>query len=191
MTKRRKIISLWPHRFVADRRGVAAIEFAVLLPLMLIMYFGSIQITDAISADRQVTLVASTVAEIASQYTQVSGTDVSNILSAASAVLSPFAVKNATVTLTSVTIDNNGNATVAWRSCINGTARSGTVTNLIPAGLLVPNTSVIWGEASYNYKPVIGWVITGTLQMYDQIFLRPRQSTSVTLNGTTSCSTSS
>jgi Flp pilus assembly protein TadG len=158
---------------------------------MLVMYFGSIQITDAISADRQVTQVASTVAEIASQCTQVSPSDVSNILSAASAVLSPFSLTNATVTLTSVTIDNSGNATVAWSSCVNGTARTGSVTNLIPAGLLVPNTSVIWGEATYNYKPAIGWVITGTLQMYDQIFLRPRQSTSVTLNGTTSCSTSS
>jgi Flp pilus assembly protein TadG len=187
----RHIAWLWPRRFFADQRGTSAIEFAVLLPLMLVMYFGSIQITDAISADRQVTQVASTVAEITSQYTQVAPTDVSNILSAASAVLSPFSLANATVTLTSVTIDNSGNATVAWSSCVNGTARSGNVTNLIPAGLLVPNTSVIWGEATYNYKPAIGWVITGTLQMYDQIFLRPRQSTSVTLNGTTSCSTSS
>jgi Flp pilus assembly protein TadG len=187
----RHIACLWPRRFFADQRGTSAIEFAVLLPLMLVMYFGSIQITDAISADRQVTQVASTVAEITSQYTQVAPTDVSNILSAASAVLSPFSLANATVTLTSVTIDNSGNATVAWSSCVNGTARSGNVTNLIPAGLLVPNTSVIWGEATYNYKPAIGWVITGTLQMYDQIFLRPRQSTSVTLNGTTTCSTSS
>ena len=64
MTKHRKIILGWPRRFAADRRGIAAIEFAVLLPLMLVMYFGSIQITDAISADRQVTLVASTVAEL-------------------------------------------------------------------------------------------------------------------------------
>jgi Flp pilus assembly protein TadG len=191
MMRPRHIAWLWPRRFFADRRGTSAIEFAVLLPLMLVMYFGSIQITDAISADRQVTQVASTVAEITSQYTQVAPTDVSNILSAASAVLSPFSLANATVTLTSVTIDNSGNATVAWSSCVNGTARSGNVTNLIPAGLLVPNTSVIWGEATYNYKPAIGWVITGTLQMYDQIFLRPRQSTSVTLNGTTTCSTSS
>jgi Flp pilus assembly protein TadG len=170
----------WSRRLIADRRGSSVVEFAILLPLMLVMYFGSIQITDAISADRQVTMVASTVAEITSQYTQVSATDVSNILSAASAVLAPFPVANASVTLSSVTIDNNGNATVAWSSSLNGTQRSGTVTNLIPAGLLVPNTSVIWGEASYNYRPAIGWVITGTLQMYDQIFLRPRQSTSVT-----------
>ena len=44
---------------------------------------------------------------------------------------------------------------------------------------MVPNTSVIWGEANYSYKPAIGWVITGTIAMYDQIFLRPRQSNNV------------
>jgi Flp pilus assembly protein TadG len=149
------------------------------LPLMLIMYFGSIQITDAISADRQVTLVASTVAEITSQYTTVSSTDVSNILAAASSVLTPFPVANAQVTLSSVLIDANGKATVDWSATLNGTQRSGTVTGSIPAALLIPNTSVIWGEATYNYKPAIGWVVTGTIPMYDQIFLRPRQSSNV------------
>jgi Flp pilus assembly protein TadG len=167
------------RRFAADRRGASAIEFALLLPLLMIMYFGSIQITDAISADRQVTLVASTVAEITSQYATVSSTDVSNILAAASAVLTPFPVANARVTLSSVLIDANGNATVDWSATLNGTQRSGTVTSSIPAALLVPNTSVIWGEATYNYRPAIGWVITGTIAMYDQIFLRPRQSNNV------------
>ena len=166
-------LSLRSLRFAADRRGSSAVEFALLLPLMLIMYFGSIQITDAISADRQVTMVASTVAEITSQYTTVSSNDVSNILAAASAVLTPFPVANAKVTLSSVLIDANGNATVDWSATLNGAQRSGTVTSSIPATLLVPNTSVIWGEATYNYKPAIGWVITGT------IFLRPRQSSNV------------
>jgi Flp pilus assembly protein TadG len=170
-------------RFAADRRGTSAIEFAVLLPLLLTMYFGSIVVTDAISADRQVTLVASTVAEITSQYTTVSSTDVNNILGAAATVLAPFPIANAQVTLSSVLIDGNGNATVAWSATINGTQRTGTVTNLIPAGLLVPNTSVIWGEATYNYVPVVGTIFTGVsgnIPLYDQIFLRPRQSNSVT-----------
>jgi Flp pilus assembly protein TadG len=189
MMKRTHLAVMRWRRFAADRSGTSAVEFAVLLPLMLVMYFGSIQITDAISADRQVTLVASTVAEITSQCINVTSTDISTILGAASAVLAPFPVNNATVTLSSVTIDNSGNATVAWsQSSPAGSQRSGTVTNLVPQGLLVANTSLIWGEATYNYKPTIGWVITGTLQMYDQIFLRPRQSTSVTLNTTQSCS---
>jgi Flp pilus assembly protein TadG len=172
----------WSRRFVADRSGSSVVEFALLLPLMMTMYFGSIQVTDAISADRQVTLVASTVAEITSQYSQVATSDVTNILNASASVMAPFSVTsaNATVTLTTVTIDSTGKATVAWSQSLYGTARSGIVTNLIPAGLLVPNTSVIWGEATYSYRPTIGWGLVGTVPMSDQIFLRPRQSTTVT-----------
>jgi Flp pilus assembly protein TadG len=117
-------LSFWRLRLAADQRGASVIEFALLLPLMLTMYFGSIVITDAISADRQVTLVASTVAEIASQYTTVSSSDVANILSAASVVLAPFPVANAQVTLSSVSIDQNGDATVAWSQALTGSGRA-------------------------------------------------------------------
>ncbi len=113
------------RRFAEDRSGSSVVEFALLLPLMMTMYFGSIQVTDAISADRQVTLVASTVAEITSQYSQVATSDVTNILTAAASVMAPFSFTsaNATVTLSSITVDNNGNATIAWSRCLNGTAR--------------------------------------------------------------------
>jgi Flp pilus assembly protein TadG len=162
--------------FRADQRGISSVEFALLLPLMLTMYFGSVEVTDAISADRQITLVASTVAEITSQSTlPLASTDVSNILAAASAVLAPFPVSAAKVTLSSVVIDANGNATVDWSATLNGTPRSGTVTNAIPAALRIANTSVIWGEATFAYKPVIGYVLTGTLNLSSQIFMRPRQ----------------
>jgi hypothetical protein len=78
-----------------------------------------------------------------------------------------------------VLIDANANASIDWSATLNGTQRSRTVTALIPSALLNPNTAVIWGEATYNYKPAIGWVITGPLPMYAQIFLRPRQSNNV------------
>jgi Flp pilus assembly protein TadG len=193
MMMRPRLSPLRSRSFVGDRSGSSVVEFALLLPLMLTMYFGSIQVTDAISADRQVTLVASTAAEIASQYSSVTTANVTNILTAAASVMSPFSFTsaNATVTLTSVTVDANGNATIAWSRCLNGTARSGTVTNQIPAGLLVANTSVIWAEATYTYRPTIGWGLVGTVPMSDQIFLRPRQSANVALTGTSGCSTSS
>jgi Flp pilus assembly protein TadG len=196
------LASLWcrGRRFASNRRGSSAVEFALLLPLMLTMYFGNIVITDAISADRQVTLVASTVAQMTSQYTQVATADIQNILGnsslsppggAASAALAPFPVSNATVTLSSVVIDASGNANVDWSATLNGTTRSGNVSSLIPSALKIACTSVIWGEATYNFTPMVGsaiWTsISGNRPMYDQIFLRPRQSTCVQYNG--SCPT--
>ena len=69
----------------------------------------------------------------------------------------------------------------------NGTARTGVVTTSIPAALMVANTSLIWGEASYLYRPTIGWTITGTLTLSDRFFLRPRLSNSVTLDSGSQC----
>jgi Flp pilus assembly protein TadG len=168
----------------ADRDGISVVEFSLLMPLMLTMFFGSLEVTDAISADRQVTLTASTVADIASMYSSVTSTDVTNIMAAASAVLSPFPIAKAKVTLSSVMIDANGNATVDWSATVNGTQRSGNVTSAIPSGLRIANTSVLWGETSYAYKPVIGYVVTGTLNMSSQIFMRPRLSNCVHYTGT-------
>ena len=54
----------------------------------------------------------------------------------------------------------------------------------IPAALVVPNTSLVWGEVSYDYKPVVGYVVTGTLNLKDQIFMRPRLSDTVTRTAT-------
>jgi Flp pilus assembly protein TadG len=182
-----KLVSMLRRRgcaFWGNRKGVSAVEFALLLPLMLAMYFGSIQITDGISADRQVALVADTVADITAQYQSVTTNDVNNILAAASAVLAPFSAANAQVTLSSVLIDANGNANVDWSVSLHGTQRTGTVTSAIPAALRVANTSVIWGEASYAYRPVVGWVLTGTLNLYNQMFMRPRLSNCVHYTGT-------
>ena len=185
MTVRRLVSALRRrHRaFAAHQQGTSVVEFALLLPLMLTMYFGSIEVTDAISADRQITLVAGTVADIAAQYQTVTVTDVNNILAAASAVLAPFSVANVKVTLSSVQIDANGNATVDWSATLHGSQRTGTVTNAIPTALRVANTSVVWGEATYAYKPVIGWVVTGTLNLANQIFMRPRLSQCVKYTG--------
>jgi hypothetical protein len=49
----------------------------------------------------------------------------------------------------------------------------------LPAALNVPNSSLIWSEVQYTYKPVVGYVVTGTMTLKDQIYMRPRLSESV------------
>jgi Flp pilus assembly protein TadG len=167
------------RRFGLDDRGVSAVEFALLLPLMLTLYLGGVEVSQAVSADRKTALVAHTVGDLVAQSSSVSNADMTNILAATTAVAYPFPASNLKVTVTSVTIDGTGKATVAWSDTQGGTKRSGDVSSLIPATLKVANTSLIWAEASYSYKPTIGYVITGTLNMKDAIFLRPRLSASV------------
>jgi len=174
-------------RFAADQSGVSALEFALLMPLMITLYLGGVEISQAVSADRKSTLVSHTIGDLVAQSSDVTDADKTNILNAASSVVYPFAAANLQVTVSSVCIDANGRATVAWSETLGGTTRSGTVTSLIPSALLVANTSLIWGEASYAYRPTIGWTITGTLTLNDKIFLRPRLSSSVTRNSASAC----
>jgi Flp pilus assembly protein TadG len=162
-----------------DERGVSAVEFAMLLPLMVTLYLGTVEVSQGIAADRKVTLTARTVADLVSQVTSVSNNDMTNSLNAATAVMAPFPTGNLKVVVSSVKIDAQGNATIAWSDTLNGTAKSTGATVTLPSALAIPNSSVIWGEVQYTYKPVIGYVVTGTLTLKDQIYMRPRMSEDV------------
>ncbi len=168
------------RHLAGDERGVSAVEFAMLLPLMLTLYLGAVEVSQGVGADRKATLTARTICDLVSQVASISDADMTNALNAASSVMVPFPVANLKVTVTSVKIDASGNATVDWSSTLNGTARGKGSTVTLPAALAVPSTSLIWSEVQYTYKPVVGYVVTGTLTLKDQIYMRPRLSDSVT-----------
>lgn len=166
-------------RFAACRRGVAAVEFALLLPLMVMLYLGGVEVSQGITIDRKVTLVARTVADLSSQASSISNSDMTNILDAAASVLAPYNTANVKVVVSQVSVDALGNAKVTWSDAKNTTARTVGSTVTLPTALKIPNTSLIWSEVSYSYKPAIGYVITGTMTLKDQIYMRPRLSDSV------------
>jgi Flp pilus assembly protein TadG len=162
-----------------DQRGISAVEFAMVLPLMVTLYLGVVEVSQGVAAQRKVTLTARTIADIASQYTTVKNADMTNMMNAASSVLAPFNVGQLKVTVSAVSIDGNGVAKIAWSDTLNGTARAVDATVTVPPALNVNNTQLIWSEVTYAYTPNIGTVITGTLNLFDQIYMRPRLSDTV------------
>jgi Flp pilus assembly protein TadG len=173
--------------FAGDRRGVSAIEFAIIAPLMITLYLGGVEVSQAVAVNRKTTLVAHTVADLVAQTSKVTNADMLDILNASSSVATPYPAANLTVTVSSVVIDNSGVATVNWSDTMHGTARTVGSTVTLDSALAVPNTSLILGEVSYSYKPTFGWVITGTLNLSDKTYLRPRISTCVVRSPSTTC----
>ncbi len=174
------------RRFTDDKRGVSAIEFAMLLPLMITLYLGTVEISQGVAIDRKVTLTARTLADLASQSQTLTNAQLQDLLRASAAVMTPYndaptGPAKLGVTITSVNIDAQGRATVTWSQTLNGTARTPGASLTLPAALAVPNTSLVWSEATYAYTPTIGYVITSTLNLHDQMYMRPRLSDSVTL----------
>jgi Flp pilus assembly protein TadG len=170
--------------FAADQRAVAAVEFAILLPFMLLLYIGGVEISEGVNADRKNTLTTRTVADLASRVTTIDDPSMTGILNAASKVLAPFNVNNLTMTVSQVYIDNNGNPTIRWSDSLNGTPRAKGSAVTVPAGLVVKNSYLIYGEAQYNYTPTLGYVMTSTLVLKDAIFMAPRMSLCVARGST-------
>ena len=164
-------------RFGGDRRGVSAVEFALLAPVMITLYFGCVEISDGVAADRKVSLTAAALANLAAQATTISTNDMTNILNAASAIIAPYDAGKLKITVSCLSIDANKNATVKWSQTRNGAARATGSTYTFDgatSALDVANSQLILAEASYAYTPVVGMVITGTITLSDRMFMSPR-----------------
>lgn len=165
--------------FARDRRGVSAVEFALLLPMMMTLYLGSVETSQGIAANRKVTLAAHTLADLASQYTDITNADMSNILAAGPAILAPFPTASIQEVVSEISINAQGVATVVWSDTLNGAALTVGQVVSVPSSLAVPNSSLVLSQVQYNYSPIYGYVLTGSITLHDQIFVRPRQSSSI------------
>ena len=170
-------------RIARDQRGVSAVEFALLAPVMIGLYFGAVEISDGVAADRKVSLIAAALANLTAQVATISTSDMTNILDASSAIVSPYSASKLTMTVTCISIDANKVATAKWSVTRGGAANSGTMS--IPSALAVANSTLILAQASYAYTPVVGYTITGTLTLSDKMYMSPRISPPI--YGTTTC----
>jgi len=170
-------------RFTGDRRGLSAVEFATVLPFMVALYTGSVELGEGLSIQYKSTLAARTVADIASQYTSIDAATMTSILGAASTVVTPYSAANLTVIVSEVTTDANGNGTITWSAAQNGNAHQVGQAVSLPAALRIPSIALLWGEVTYPYTPNIGYVITGTISIYESSYFYPRLSTCVSFGG--------
>ena len=96
--------------FWKDRSGIAATEFAVIVPIMLVMFFGTVEFSSGMAVDRKVSLVARAIANLTSEGTQATSSDLSNFYLAGNKIMSPYTAPN--MTITELYIDQIGRAHV-------------------------------------------------------------------------------
>ena len=191
-------------RLLNDCSGIAATEFAVIVPIMLVIFFGTVEISSGVAVDRKVTLVARTLADVTSQappptqsqsWSTVDDTYLQNVFTATIAILQPYAASPVKLTLSEIYVDSTGKvATIQWSKA--ATIASGAtqatlvassrnlgddVTSIVPPALLVKQTYLIFSEVSYLYTPAIGYVMAKAgVTLHDFTYTRPRQSLCVT-----------
>lgn len=164
------------RNFKRDRRGVSAVEFALLSPLMIGLYMGGVEISDGIGMDRKVTITTGAIANLAAQVSSISTSDMTDMLKAGTSVMAPYATGPLKITISCLSIDDKSKAKVKWSETKNGTKRDIGTTVTIPSALAVANTQLLFSEVSYTYTPVFGKVIIGDMNLSDKMYMSPRMS---------------
>lgn len=179
-------------RWQACVAGVAAVEFAMILPVMVTLLVGMSQVTLGVNMDRKLTLLSRAVADLTSRTgpTSVVGTittsDMSNVFSAASAIMRPYDATVVQMVVSSILVTQVGSlyiGTVAWSCGKNLTSYVPTATQsdttklyprlvgstyVVPAGFQSSTTkSFILAETLLPYTPLFGYVMTGTINLHE------------------------
>jgi Flp pilus assembly protein TadG len=170
-----------------DCRGVAATEFAMIVPIMLIAFFGTVEFCSAVAVDRKVTIMARTLSDLTSQNIWVDATATNNIFSASTAIMTPYSASSPTPLnsrLSELYIDPNTLAArVQWSVGQGLTALAVGSPVTIPASLAVGGTYLIYSEVNYQYVPTVGYVLARSgIALSDVSYTRPRQSLCVLWN---------
>jgi Flp pilus assembly protein TadG len=189
-------------RLLNDCSGIAATEFAMIVPIMLVIFFGTVEISSGVAVDRKVTLLARTLSDVTSQaapltqsqsWSTVDDTYLQNVFTAGIAILQPYPASPVKLTISEIYVDSTGKvATIQWSraATIASGATQATlvasspsrsagndVTSIVPTALMVKQTYLIFSEVSYLYTPTIGYVMAKKpgVTLSDVAYNRPRQ----------------
>lgn len=166
-----------------DRRGVSAIEFAMIAPILILLYVGIVETGNLLTVHRRTASVASTAADLTAQTKSLTNDDLKDVMKASGALLTPYSNAPLRIVLTSVVADKNNIGKVEWSCASNGTARGTGTTYTLPTGVTQAENSVVVAEVTYNYQPILGFdtiFSPGAFEMKQTFMARPRQSLKVT-----------
>lgn len=165
-------------RLCRSEQGVAAVEFALIVPILLILYLGSVDVSQGISADRKLASVAGTLGDLVAQTRgELPASTLNDYFSASRAIMQPFAGDETAMLVTIVFVDSGGTARVRDSRGANGAVPQSTnAIYPLPTEIsnLAQNGYVVVSEAWYTYRPVIGYVLTADIGLYKQFFHIPR-----------------
>jgi len=164
--------------FSGNEHGVAATEFALVLPFLLLLLMGVIEFSNVMTVERKLLNSMQTTADLIGQQTDVTDADLTNIFTAAELTMSPFDTAPLTVGIASVVFDaSTGAPSLGWSSGLNG----GEVVN--PTTLAVghgePGSSIIIVSGVYSYTPLIDLILPNALTLEEISYMRPRKVQSV------------
>lgn len=167
-------------RLGRDRRGVSAVEFALIAPAMIACYFGMAEITQALLAERKAAHAASAIGDLVTQSSSVSSSDITDIFAIARTIMAPYSTTSLKMRVSSLTADSGGTPKVDWSSASGLTAlTTGSTVSGVPTGVISAGQSVVMSEVTYSYDSPVDVMMPNAVTFSRKFYLRPRKSDKV------------
>jgi len=170
-------------QFLRDNGGTSVIEFAFGLPILTLIYFGTVNFCDAITLQRKVTSATRALGDLTTRgQAYTTATITSTVFAGANLIISPYSTTTATMTVTDVCTDAVGNTTTQWAvQSVNGAAPAALTIPAapanaftLPAAIKQNNTCLIYSSVSYQYSPILGNSFIQPFTVSDSIYMSPR-----------------
>ncbi len=168
-------------RFRGEARGNAAIEFALILPVMMAVLGLCVILGEALAIAQKVTATARTIVDIVSKNNQLSTSQMTAILDAAAYTMAPYGSTTLSMVVAEIQTNASGAGTVTWSAAaFGGTALTTGASFTLPASMAVANATYIYGKVTYAYTPLsMGYLPSGSINLADSAYFSPRVSTAV------------
>jgi Flp pilus assembly protein TadG len=176
-------------RFPRAGDAAAAVEFALIMPLLITLYMGSIEISDLIAVDRRVTVISGTMGDLVARTDgDLDTATMTDYFKASEGIIMPYSKTGLKQVVSLVSVDSSGATSVSWSRAYNGgTAR--TVGQPYP-GLdssirnLAEDSYIVVAETSYSYQPLLGFVVKSAINLDRESYYLPRYGACITYNST-------
>ena len=155
--------------------GVSAVEFAFIAPLMVLIFFGCIELSFLMRADRRVTATAASLGDLTSRLSSVTDDDMRELYNAATVMMQPYPAVDIRMRITSIVDNGDGQKRVAWSDGHKMEPRVVNSVVAVPEGIVPQPGSVILTEIEYDYRNGVSVVIDTSITMTDTFYLRPRR----------------
>lgn len=163
------------RHIVRDERGSALVDFGLLLPVLVALLVGTIELTNLLRLERKVVAAAQTTADLVTQRRDVSNAQLDDFLRASELILEPYPSSAIAVGIAGVRYNPaTGNPEVMWTKSRNGGSVPDAET--LAQGLGAKGEGVVVVRVAYSYVPLFFDFLLDPTTIEEVAILRPRRS---------------
>ncbi|MCO6186511.1 TadE/TadG family type IV pilus assembly protein [Rhizobium sp. L1K21] len=176
-------------RLRKDQRGVSAIEFALIFPILIVLFAGAVDLGQALMVHRKINQIVGTTTDIVSRDPSWTASKLDAVLKGASSIILPFKTSDLKLTVMVVDINSANQATVNWARGYNvDPPKYGDKSPVaIPADIVEPGVQLVTAEATYSlvtpFASLMQSLTGSSAYNYDRFsIMRPRVNDTIKMN---------